>query len=95
MAMGPIRLEVVCPSGAHLVEEGLDEVVFHRREDSRELGSYVSILPRHGSLLALSAAGHVTWRRGQTVGRAVAGAGVVEVLDERVLILASEVRRTR
>jgi hypothetical protein len=82
--MGPITLRVVCPSGAGLLEEGLDEVVFHRREERDEPGSYVSIRPSHGSLLARSAAGEITWRRGGTVGRAMAGAGVV--------VLASDVR---
>jgi hypothetical protein len=90
--MGPITLRVVCPSGAGLLEEGLDEVVFHRREERDEPGSYVSIRPSHGSLLARSAAGEITWRRGGTVSRAIAGAGVVEVLDDRVVVLASDVR---
>ena len=93
--MGPITLEVVCPSGAMLVEKGLDEVVFRRREPHVEPGSYVSILPRHGSLLARSAAGEISWRRGGAVGAAVAGAGVVEVLDDRVLVLAPDVARVR
>jgi hypothetical protein len=93
--MGTITLKVVCPSGAGLLEEGLDEVVFHRREERDEPGSYVSILPRHGSLLARSAAGEITWRRGGTIGRAVAGAGVVEVLEDRVVLLAADVRRVR
>jgi F0F1-type ATP synthase epsilon subunit len=93
--MGEIRLEVVCPSGAGLVEDGLDEVVFRRREERSEPGSLVSILPHHGSLLARSADGEIEWRRGSTVGRAHAGAGVVEVLDERVLVLASDVKRVR
>jgi F0F1-type ATP synthase epsilon subunit len=93
--MGAIRLEVVCPSGAHLVERSLDEVVFRRREDRAESGSYVSIRPRHGSLLARSAAGEITWRRGEAAGRAIAEAGIVEVLDDRVLVLATDVRRVR
>jgi F0F1-type ATP synthase epsilon subunit len=93
--MGPIKLEVVCPSGAALVETGLDEVVFRRHEPHVEPGSYVSILPRHGSLLARSAAGEISWRRGTTVGKAVAGAGVVEVLDDRVLVLAPDVARCK
>lgn len=93
--MGPIRLEVVCPSGAHLVEAGLDEVVFRRREDRAESGSYISIRPRHGSLLAQSAAGEITWRRGAAMGRAIAEAGIVEVLDDHVLVLATDVRRVR
>lgn len=93
--MGAIRLEVVCPSGAGLVEEGLDEVVFRRREERPEPGSYVSILPLHGSLLARSAAGEISWRRGRTVGRAMAGAGVVEALDGRVLLLVSDIERVR
>jgi hypothetical protein len=91
--MGPITLHITCPSGARLVEEGLDEVVFRRREDRPDPGSYVSVRPRHGSLLARSAAGEISWSRGGTVGRAIAGAGVVEVLDERVIVLADDVRR--
>jgi F0F1-type ATP synthase epsilon subunit len=93
--VGAIRLEVVCPSGGGLVEDGLDEVMFHRREDRDEPGSHVSILPRHGWLLALSAPGEIEWRRGSSAGRARAGAGVVEVLDERVLVLAPDVKRVR
>jgi F0F1-type ATP synthase epsilon subunit len=93
--MGAIRLEVVCPSGAHVVEQGLDEVVFRRREDHSEPGSFVSILPRHGSLLAQSETGEITWRRGAAVGRAIAGSGIVEVLDERVLVLATDVSRVK
>jgi hypothetical protein len=91
--VGPIRLEVVCPTGAGLVEEDLDEVVFRRREDRDGPGSHVSILPRHGALLAHSAAGELSWRRGPSVGRAITGEGVVEVLDERVLVLVPDVRR--
>lgn len=93
--MGPIRLEVVCPSGAGLREEGLDEVVFRRREDGPEAGSLISILPSHGWLLAQSAADDIEWRRGASVQRARAGAGVVEVMDDRVLVLAPDVKRVR
>lgn len=91
-AVAGIRLEVVTPSGAGLVDDGLDEVVFRRREGP-EAGSLISILPRHGSLLCQAAAGEITWRLGDVSRHARVGPAIIEVLDDRVLVLASELER--
>jgi F0F1-type ATP synthase epsilon subunit len=87
--MGAIELEVLSPAGSLLHEMGLDEVVLRRREPDHDPGSEVAILRHHAPELIATCAHELRYRRGERVSTLPVGAGVAEVLDERVTVLVT------
>lgn len=82
----PLVLDIVSPKGVVLHEEGLDAVVVRRREARFEPGSEVAILPRHGRLLMQTQPCRLRFDRDATCTEVEAGAGVLEVIDDRVTL---------
>jgi len=57
------------------------------------LGGYIGVLPGHTPLLAGLGAGELTYRSGNRMHSCTAIGGFVEVLAERVIVLADRVER--
>ena len=81
-----LRLEFVTPERA-LVHEDVDEV-----ELPGEQG-YFGVLPGHSPLLAALRPGELWYRKGTEKKFAFVGAGFVEVLPDRVAVLAQVAER--
>lgn len=83
-----LTLEIVTRSGRELLEEGLTEVVFRRREERFVQGSEVAILSGHAPMLMQASGGRLRWKDKKAVihDRDVAP-GLVEVLDNHVLVV--------
>ena len=82
-AAGKIRLEVVTPDGAAL-DDDVDEFT------SPSAQGQFGVLPGHLPLLAALRTGIVTYRKGtQSVSFAV-GSGLVEVADDRAILLTDK-----
>jgi F0F1-type ATP synthase epsilon subunit len=88
--VGRITLSVVTRRGTLIEASDLDEVVVRRREQGFPLGSEVAILPAHGPELLLTCAHELRYRKGDRMQRLVVGAGVAEVLDDRVTVLVTD-----
>ena len=82
-----LTLEVVSSRGVVAHEEGLDRVVVRRREAAHEPGSEIAILPRHGPLLMQTQPCEMRWTRSGNTTELHVGAGVVEVLADRVTLV--------
>lgn len=82
--MSTLVLDIVGPQGALVHEEGLDVVVFRRRESSHDPGSEVAIFPRHAPLLAQAQRCELRYRRGAEVYCLGIGDCLVEVWEDRV-----------
>ncbi len=68
-------------------------MVFRRREPRFERGSEVAIFPGHAPLLMQNAPGVVRWRdRKDEVHTFIVDAGLVEVLDNDILVVADGAR---
>ena len=76
-----LRLDVVTPE-RHLVAESVDEVVLPGSQ-----GSF-GVLPGHAPLLTDLDIGPLEYRRGQERRRLAVAGGFVEVLPDRVTVLA-------
>ena len=76
-----LRLEFVTPERA-IAHEDVDEVQLPGEE-----GSF-GVLPGHAPLLATLATGEMWYRKGSEKHYAFLGGGMVEVLPDRVIILA-------
>ena len=76
-----LRLEIVTPDRALLAEE-VDEVVLPGSE------GYFGVLPGHTPLLSSLKVGELWYRQGQEKHYLVVAFGFVEVLPERVTVLA-------
>ena len=76
-----IRLEIVTPEKM-LVREDVDEVVVPGEE------GYLGVLPGHTPLLATLKGGDLWYRKGQEKTHVEIAGGFVEVLPDRVTILA-------
>ena len=76
-----IRLEIVTPEKM-LVREDVDEVVVPGEE------GYLGVLPGHTPLLATLRGGDLWYRKGQEKTHLDIAGGFVEVLPDRVTILA-------
>jgi F-type H+-transporting ATPase subunit epsilon len=76
-----IRLEIVTPEKM-LVREDVDEVVVPGEE------GYLGVLPGHTPLLATLKGGDLWYRKGQEKTHVDIAGGFVEVLPDRVTILA-------
>jgi len=81
-----VRLEFVTPVQA-IVHEQVDEV-----QVPGEQGSF-GVLPGHAPLLAVLATGAMWYRKGTVVKYAFVAGGFVEVLPDRVSILAQVAER--
>ena len=77
-----ILLEIVTPDRA-IVREEVDEVVVPATD------GYLGVLPGHTPLLATLQVGELWYRQGQEKHYLVIAFGFVEVLPERVTVLAS------
>jgi F-type H+-transporting ATPase subunit epsilon len=76
-----LALEIVTPDRA-IVHEQVDEVQIPGAE------GYFGVLPGHTPLLALLQAGQLWYRKGTEKTYLSIGTGVVEVMPDRVIILA-------
>jgi F-type H+-transporting ATPase subunit epsilon len=76
-----IRLEIVTPEKM-LVREDVDEVVVPGED------GYLGVLPGHTPLLATLKVGDLWYRKGQEKTHVPIAGGFVEVLPDRVTILA-------
>jgi F0F1-type ATP synthase epsilon subunit len=84
-----LSLEIVTRQGRALSVEDLAEIVFRRREERFAQGSEVAIFPSHAPLLMQNAAGRIRWRdRRDDVHAYMVGTGLVEVVDNHVLVVA-------
>lgn len=81
-----LALEIVTPDRS-LVREDVDEVQVPAAE------GYLGILPGHTPLLATLQVGEVMFRKGTEVTRLAVAFGFVEVLPDRVTILAQIAER--
>jgi F-type H+-transporting ATPase subunit epsilon len=81
-----LRLEFVTPERA-LVHEDVDEVELPGEE------GYFGVLPGHAPLLAALRPGELWYRKGTEKTFAFVGGGFVEVLPDRVAILAQVAER--
>ena len=81
-----LRLEFVTPERA-LVHEDVDEVELPGEE------GYFGVLPGHSPLLAALRPGELWYRKGTEKKFAFVGGGYVEVLPDRVAILAQVAER--
>ena len=81
-----IQLEIVTPDRA-LVRETVDEVVVPGAD------GYLGVLPGHTPLLATLKVGEIWYRQGTEKHYLVVAFGFVEVLPERVTILAQVAER--
>ena len=81
-----LTLEIVTPDRS-LVREEVDEVQVPAAE------GYLGVLPGHTPLLATLQVGEVTYRKGTEVTRLAVAFGFVEVLPDRVTILAQIAER--
>ena len=79
--MATIRLEIVTPERM-IVREDVDEVVVPGEE------GYLGVLPGHTPLVATLRAGGLWYRKGQEKTQLEIAGGFVEVLPDRVTILA-------
>lgn len=90
MAIPPLptklSLEIVTPDRS-LVREDVDEVQVPAAE------GYMGILPGHTPLLAMLRVGELTYRTGQATSHLHVAFGFVEVLPDRVTILAQVAER--
>ena len=84
--MATIKLEIVTPDRS-LVREMVDEVVVPGSE------GYLGILPGHTPLLATLKVGELWYRQGGEKHHLAVAFGFVEVLPERVTILAHVAER--
>jgi F-type H+-transporting ATPase subunit epsilon len=76
-----LLLEIVTPD-RQLVREEVDEVQLPGSE------GYFGVLPGHTPLLAMLKAGQMWYRIGQDTQRLAVAGGFVEVLPDRVIVLA-------
>jgi F-type H+-transporting ATPase subunit epsilon len=81
-----LTLEIVTPDRS-LVHEEVDEVQVPAAE------GYMGILPGHTPLLAVLQVGELTYRRGAEVTHLHVAFGFVEVLPDRVTVLAQVAER--
>jgi F-type H+-transporting ATPase subunit epsilon len=81
-----LTLEIVTPDRS-LVREEVDDVQVPAAE------GYLGILPGHTPLLASLRVGEITYRKGAEVTRLAVAFGFVEVLPDRVTILAQIAER--
>ena len=81
-----LTLEIVTPDRS-LVHEEVDEVQVPAAE------GYMGILPGHTPLLAVLQVGELTYRRGSETGHLHVAFGFVEVLPDRVTVLAQTAER--
>ena len=88
-----LSVEIITRAGGHVSDENLVEIVFRRREERFEQGSEVAIFSGHAPMLMQNAAGHVRWRdKKDRIHRYDVDPGLVEVLDDRVLVVADNAR---
>ena len=76
-----LALEIVTPDRA-LVHEQVDEVEIPGAD------GYFGVLPGHTPMLALLAVGQLWYRRGAEKTHLSIGTGIVEVMPDRVIIIA-------
>ncbi len=80
------KLEVVTPA-RQVVHEAVSEAQIP------VLGGYIGVLPGHTPLLALMGIGELSYRAGNRVYSCTAMGGFVEVLADRVIVLADIAER--
>lgn len=80
------KLEVVTPS-RQVVHEAVSEAQIP------VLGGYIGVLPGHTPLLALMGIGEISYQTGNRVHSCTAMGGFVEVLADRVIVLADIAER--
>lgn len=91
--MGVLSIEIVTPQGLSMKDDDIDEVIIRRREEQLEKGSYISILPRHGSMLVRIPDGPMKYyKRGNAYPVHLTG-GFVEVKDDQVTFLVSSFKQ--
>ena len=79
--MASFQLQIVTPERL-VVETNAEELQVPGKE------GYLGILPNHAPLITELAVGEITYRSGSTSGRVAVAWGFVEVLPDRVTILA-------
>jgi F0F1-type ATP synthase epsilon subunit len=88
-----LSLEIVTRGGRRVFEDDLVEIVFRRREQRFEQGSEVAIFSGHAPMLMQNAGGDVRWKDDkQVVHHYDVEAGLVEVLENRVLVVTDAAR---
>lgn len=86
--MSALDFQVVCRQGLVFHEPGLDKVVVRRREAFTP-GSELAILPGHAPLLAQTEPCSVRMTKHGSVRMLAVGKGVLEVIDDRVLLVVT------
>ncbi len=88
-----LSLEIVTRHGRRVFEDDLTEIVFRRREERFEQGSEVAIFRGHAPMVMQNAGGAVRWKdQKDIVHRYDVGPGLVEVLEDRVLLVTDAAR---
>jgi F0F1-type ATP synthase epsilon subunit len=88
-----LSLEIVTRRGRRVFEDNLTEIVFRRREERFEQGSEVAIFHGHAPMLMQNAGGVVRWKdQKDIIHRYDVDPGLVEVLENRVLVVADAAR---
>src|SRR5512147_1152885 len=86
MATDRIALEIVTPERL-VLSEVADEVILPGSE------GYLGVLPGHAPLLTALGSGEITYRTGEVTRHLAVSGGFVEVLRDRVSILAENCER--
>jgi len=86
MSADKLDLEIVTPERL-VLHETVDEVVLPGSE------GYLGVLPGHAPLLTALAPGNITFKSGGREQTFVVGGGFVEVLRDRVSVLATTCRK--
>ena len=88
-------LRIITPDGQSLNEQGVDVIVFRRKEKHFELGSEIAIFPRHAPLLIRIPVAPVRYRKGERTLFAAVGGGFVEIRGNEVLVVTPRFEKIR
>ena len=82
-----LNLQILTPDGRSLNKEGVEAVVFRRKERRFELGSEMAVLPGHAPTLVRIPVAPLRYRKGEKTSFVVLGGDFVEVKKNRVSVL--------
>jgi F0F1-type ATP synthase epsilon subunit len=87
---GALRLEIVTPGGRTYRAEGVERIVFRRREREHEQGSEVAVFPGHEPMLVRMPCTPLRYARAGETRHLVVAGGFVEVKESRVLVVTPQ-----
>lgn len=82
-----LALRIVTPDGRSLKAQGIDVVVFRRKEERFEVGSEVAIFPRHAPTLIRIPVAPLRYRRGRRTSYLAVAGGFAEIKDDHILVV--------